>query len=441
MKTILAGSIIICGIYLCMVENIVKNSFYKEITEKLLLFLIILCSIFNLVLIKLDIGSYNIEIGILTILLLTYLYTFYIMYKKRFIKKSVDKKIIIMLICLSLINIYILIEPMLINMYSAESYSLYLFTYFNVELILIFFLVLRKFNYKNKTIISVVTVFSIMNATLGLLQFITGRVLINFKDSSQQITELYVGTRVSGFVIGDNGGGNLGAILFPLLLYKYNKDKNILNFSLILADILFVIFTFTRIAYLAIGVEVIIFMLFSGKSHIKGIIKNIAITIGALGVGIYVYLNYYNEIIYIFFLQRGETQYDRFTQFTIAIKTFFSTPIFGTGHGQYNDYAMSKLGLFDDLVIHSQFLNMIVEEGIIIFILFVIFNVCLIYMLMKKYSEKMERLFIIMLFIGNLICVNFNPNQTYEIVIYIYYFILFGLLFAKDEITHDYLLE
>ncbi|MBK5240623.1 O-antigen ligase [Clostridium sp.] len=441
MKTILAGSIIICGIYLCMVENIVKNSFYKEITEKLLLFLIILCSIFNLVLIKLDIGSYNIEIGILTILLLTYLYTFYIMYKKRLIKKSVDKKNIIMLICLSLINIYILIEPMLINMYSAESYSLYLFTYFNVELILIFFLVLRKFNYKNKTIISVVSVFSIMNATLGLLQFITGRVLINFKDSSQQITELYVGIRVSGFVIGDNGGGNLGAILFPLLLYKYNKDKNILNFSLILADILFVIFTFTRIAYLAIFVEVIIFILFSGESDIKGIIKNIATTIGALGVGIYVYLNYYTEIIYIFFLQRGETQYDRFTQFTIAIKTFFSTPFFGTGHGQYNDYAMSKLGLSDDLVIHSQFLNMIVEEGIIIFILFVIFNICLIYMLIKKYSGKMERLFIIMLFIGNLICVNFNPNQTYEIVIYIYYFILFGLLFAKDEITHDYLLE
>lgn len=440
MKTILAGSIIIFGIYLCMVENIVKNSFYKEITEKLLLLLIVLCSIFNLVLIKLDIGSYSIEIGILTILLLTCLYVFYIMYKKVFIKKSVDKKIIIMLICLSLINIYILFEPMFLNIYSAEGYSLYLFTYFNVELILIFFLVLRKVSYKNKTIISVVSVFSIMNAILGLLQFITGRVLINFKDSSQQITELYVGIRVSGFVIGDNGGGNLGAILFPVLLYKYKKEKNIINFSLILADILFVIFTFTRIAYLAICVEVIIFILFSGKSYIKGIIKNIATTIGALGVGIYIYLNYYNEIIYIFFLQRGDTQYARFTQFTIAIKTFFSTPILGTGHGQYNDYAMSKLGLFDELVIHSQFLNMIVEEGIIIFVLFVIFNICLIYILMKKY-EKMERLLIIMLFIGNLICVNFNPNQTYEIVIYIYYFILFGLLFAKDEITHDYLLE
>ena len=216
---------------------------------------------------------------------------------------------------------------------------------------------------------------------------------------------------------------------------KYKQDKNILNFSLIIADVLFTLFTFTRIAYLAICVELLIFILFSIEiTSIKNIIKNITTCIVALGIGIYFYLNYLNEIINIFFLQRGDTQNDRFMQFPIAIKAFFSTPILGTGHGQYNDYIMSRLGTADNLVIHSQLLNMIVEEGLINFILFAAFNIFLISMLIKKYRKKMELLFILMLFIGNLICINFNPNQTYEINIYIYYFILFGLLFASDEI-------
>ncbi len=274
-----------------------------------------------------------------------------------------------------------------------------------------------------------------MNAILGCLQYITNSVLINFKDSSQQLTQLYIGGRASGFVMGDNGGGNLGVILFPVLLYKYKRDKNILNFSLIIADILFTIITFTRIAYFAICVEMLIFILLSVKIRsIKDLIKNITAFSLVIGVGIYFYLNYFYKITDILFLKRGDTQADRFMQFPLAIKAFFSTPILGTGNGQYNNYVLYKFGVIDKYVIHSQFLSMIVEEGIINFILFVIFNICLIYMLIKKYNKKKELLFIIMLVIGNVICINFNSNQTYEINICIYYLILFGFLFAKDEI-------
>ena len=218
MKSYIAGTIIILAIYLCFEENIVKNSLYKEITEELLLFIIILCCMFNLILIKLHIGFYNIQIELLSIILLIYLYIFFIMYKKQSIKVSRDKRVLLMLICLTLINIYIFLEPMFLYIYSVESYSLYLFTYLNIELMLIIFLILKRFNYRKKAIINVISVFNLMNAILGFLQYITGRILINFKDSSQQITQLDVGGRVSGFVIGDNGGGNLGAILLPVLL-------------------------------------------------------------------------------------------------------------------------------------------------------------------------------------------------------------------------------
>lgn|GEM_PF-1158536 len=434
MKSYIAGIIITFVIYLCFEENIVKNPFYKEIIEKFLLFIIILCSIFNLVLIKLSVGSYDIEIGLFSIILLVYLYIFFIMYKKKYKKKNKDKKILLMFICLSLINVYMLLEPIFLYIYSFESYSLYLLIYLDVELMLIVFLTLRRFNYNIKIIINVVSVFSLMNVSLGFLQFMTDRVLINFKDPSQQLTQLYIGGRVSGFVMGDNGGGNLGVILFPVLLYKYKKHKNIFNFSLILADVLFVIFTFTRVAYFAICVELLIFIILSVKiSSIKNLTKHIATYSFVACVGIYSYLNYFDKIINILFLKRGDTQDDRFIQFPIAIKAFFSTPILGTGHGQYNNYVLYKFGIVDKYVIHSQFLNMIVEEGIINFILFIIFNVCLIYMLIKKYNKKKELLFIIMIVVGNVICINFNSNQTYEINIIIYYLILFGFLFARDE--------
>ncbi|MCB2295196.1 hypothetical protein LGK95_17060 [Clostridium algoriphilum] len=130
----------------------------------------------------LDRGSYHIEIGLFSIILLIYIYIFFIMYKKNFMKKSSDKRIVIMIICLTLINSYMLLEPVFLYMYSAQSYSLYLLIYLDVELMLIIFLILRRFNYEKKIIISVVSVFSLMNAILGCLQYITDKVLINFKD-------------------------------------------------------------------------------------------------------------------------------------------------------------------------------------------------------------------------------------------------------------------
>lgn len=433
-KNLIALSIILGVIYLGFKESIVKNIFYKEITEELIFLVIILSSVFNLILIRLHIGDFIIEIGILSIILIIFLYIFFIMYKKRYIEINNEREISVLLISLSLINVYLFLEPIFIYIYYPESYSLYLLIYFNVELLLLVFLFLRRFKYRNRTIINVVAVFSLMNGILGLLQYVTGRFLINFKDPAQKLTELYLGSRISGFVMGDNGGGNLGVIILPILLYKYKENKNIFNFVLISGDILFTIFTFTRIAYLAMGVEFIIFFIGNFKqSSVKDILKKISMIFITLCLGIYCYLNYLQEIMNIFFLERGDTQNERFVQFYISIKAFLSTPIIGTGHGQYNSYIFDKFGTIDDLQIHSQLLNLLVEEGILIFMFFIIFNIFLILFLFKKYRKKKEEIFIIMIFVGNLICSNFNTNQTYEINNSIYYLILFGLLFSTEE--------
>lgn len=434
MKMYITLIIIMMSVYLAFKVNIEKNSLYKQLIEKFILYSIILCSAFNLVLIQLNVGNFTIEIGILSIVLLIYLYIFFIMYKEQHIKKKNNRGILVMLVCLTLINIYIFLEPVFLYIYSAEAYSLYLFTYFNIELLLILLLILKRFDYDKKIIINVVSVFSLLNAALGFMQYVTGKYLINFKDPDQQLTQLNFGGRISGFVMGDNGGGNLGAILLPVLLYKYKKDKNLFNLILIIVDILFVLFTFTRIAYLAVFIELILYFIFLKITSIKDVIKRIAVFILVLSSGIYFYMNYFTQIANLLFLERGDTQNDRFTQFPIAIKAFLSAPVFGTGHGQYNEYVMNKFGIIDNLNIHSQLLNILTEDGIIVFTLFCAFNICLIFMLFKKYNKKDEFKIIIILFIGNLICINFNTNQTYGLNNYIYYLVLFGLLFAKDGI-------
>lgn len=83
MKSYIAGVIIIFVIYLCFEENIVKNIFYKEFIQKLLLMIILFCSIFNLILLKINIGSNTIEIGLTSIIL--FIYTYFLLCIKKII--------------------------------------------------------------------------------------------------------------------------------------------------------------------------------------------------------------------------------------------------------------------------------------------------------------------------------------------------------------------
>ncbi len=437
MKILIAAAVLAAAAVLCILAAINKKRHGRGFIM-LLLFGLLMCSCFNLVIFKVEISDFKLGGGLFTIALFTSIYMLFIMLSRKRPGGKQEKSINFMITGLTLINIYLFSEPLFMKLYSTGSYSMYLFTYLNLELMLVLFLLLSALEYDVKSITGVICLFSLLNGFVAVMQGITGRLLVDFSSAGQQLTRLSIGTRVSGFITGDNGGGNLGVILFPVLLYNYKKNKGLFNLFLVAADSAFIFFTFTRIAYLALAVELLIFSLSFFKPMSAKDMFKITFKVAAAGcAGIYLYANYFSEAVYLFFIQRGDTQMERFMQFPKAVNAFLSSPILGTGHGQYNQYALYKLGIFDNLVIHSQLLNILVEEGIIVFTIFCAFNIYLLVALMKKFRNKAEQIYIIMLFAGNLICINFNPNQTYEINIYLYYFILFGFLYAGKGDSFD----
>ncbi|QCX34378.1 O-antigen ligase family protein [Caloramator sp. E03] len=331
-----------------------------------------------------------------------------------------------------IIILIILFQAILLKIYNTTNYISILTVYINLLLLLLFSYTLSKYNYNIKEIIIPIVIFSFINSILGLIQFKTGKLFINFKDQEALIRSYSTVKRVSGFIIGDNGAGNLGAILFPILLYNYNNKKNLINLLVLVLNILFTILTFTRIGYLAIIIEIMIYFLYKNKfNNIKNIILFITKIIIIYFCIICFYKFAYNKFYQILFIDRGDTVTGRFLQFRYALMAFITKPLSGIGTGQYNEYIVNNLFLFDPCVIHSQLLNTLVEGGLLIFIPFILFNIFIILKLIKKYKMKNEFIYIIMLIIGNLIATNFNPNQYYDINIYIYYTILFLFLFEN----------
>lgn len=81
-----------------------------------------------------------------------------------------------------------------------------------------------------------------------------------------------------------------------------------------------------------------------------------------------------------------------------------------------------------EIDLHSQYLNVLVEQGIFIFIVFVTFNIILLKKVLNKYKDNLTRCFIWGIFLTSIICFNYNPNQYYMLNNILYYIIMFSLL-------------
>ena len=65
------------------------------------------------------------------------------------------------------------------------------------------------------------------------------------------------------------------------------------------------------------------------------------------------------------------------------------------------------------------------------FINFIVLNVSIFIKMIKRFKNyNLERIFIISLFISNLICSNYNPNQYYLSNNVLYYLIVFVIAFG-----------
>ncbi|PEY45586.1 hypothetical protein CN356_32000, partial [Bacillus cereus] len=126
---------------------------------------------------------------------------------------------------------------------------------------------------------------------------------------------------------------------------------------------------------------------------------------------------------------RGETGDYRLYQFEFAGNLIKENLWFGIGAGNFNDIVSIKFNIPQIGILHSQWLNIIVEQGIISFLLIMIINL-IIFLRMIRVYNKQNLWLPLSLFLGNAIVINANANQYYEINNFIFYFIVCGLLFS-----------
>lgn len=337
-----------------------------------------------------------------------------------------------------LINTIIFI--LILQFYYLELYDLRLyfkifFSYMNVLLLLLVFL-LNTNRISEDFYLRVIACFSLANSILGVLQFIFNRKFLigAFNENIEYYEGLKVIKRVVGFVGANNGAGNLGAILFPILFYYFLKKKNAFSLMVLVLNIVFTVLTFTRAGYLSIAVVCICYFLYyiSRKNSIKTIVNKFVLT-NTLIIAISVFiLIFFDKFYKILFEYRGDTESYRGYQYGYAFQLIHENLIIGIGVGNF-DYVVQQLfGVVNIGILHSQFLNIIVEQGLFSFILYIVFNIWLFILLRKEYNNSFSY-FPYLIFIGYIIPINFNANQYYDINIYIFYVTIICLITSSKS--------
>lgn len=280
------------------------------------------------------------------------------------------------------------------------------------------------------SLLNMVSVFSLCNSLLGFAQIATNRRLMPGAFEHEVYREGF--RRMYGFEGGANGAGNLGAILMIINLYIFTRKKTGWHLMILIFSIGFMLLTMTRIAYMGAAFGFFtFFILYRDRNKVpkgSGVLKKILIVVMILITFIFSYYTFVTELYDFAFKPRGATHGHRIQQFYIVTELIGDHPFFGIGSGQYSYFLLEHYDKMD-LSVHSQWMSIIVEQGIFIFIVFLIFEFSVFLLLFKKY--KNDKWFILALFITKTIVSNFNPNQYYFVVNNIFYFTCFGLIFSK----------
>ena len=169
------------------------------------------------------------------------------------IKISIDNLILIII----LVNTYIYFYQGMISDY--VKYIQIFILYLSIFCISFLYKNIRYYDYKK--ILNVFSYVAIFNCILGIMQFITGKKLLPgvFNESIMYSEGVVGAKRIVGIAGTNNAAGNLSAIIFAIVTYNYLRTKKKIHLLAILSTLVFSILTLTRIGYLAIAVECLIF--------------------------------------------------------------------------------------------------------------------------------------------------------------------------------------
>ncbi|MFJ9383229.1 O-antigen ligase family protein [Peribacillus sp. NPDC101481] len=383
----------------------------------------------------------SIYLSLLTFINLTIIWAFItvsVLIKQKNIKLSNNffvynsKKMKFITFLFFLMILVLIVQLFFIDIY---DYNLYLNQFnllVNLFLLGMVIYILSANGLKFKQILISIVVFSLFNSVLGFIQYIFNSSFLPFSDAADIFyTEgRSVIKRAIGIVGASNGAGNLAAILMPILILYFLKYNKKIGFIAILTNLIFCVLTFTRLGYLAIFIELILcFLLIRSKDKLNVAFK-IFLALFLMGIFGLVIFFFFDDIYKTLIVDRGDTQSSRFIQFEYIKLILADLPILGIGAGQYT-YYLSMNYYIIDIAIHSQLLNILVEQGIINFILFITLLIYLIFKGYKNFSNN--KWFLPTLISGYIIVSNFNPNQYYAIPNYILFIMLFSLVFIDEK--------
>lgn len=344
--------------------------------------------------------------------------------------KKVSLDNIIMIIFL--ITIFISYENN--QIYDMARFWTIVSTYLSIFFIGFIYKNIQEYDYCNIT--NCFSYIAIFNGILGIAQFITNKKLLygQFNDNIYYLQGGQLVKRVVGIASTNNAGGNLGYILFAAVFFNYLKRKNTVNLIALMLTSIFSILTLTRIGYIGITIVLFVNLIMSKWNSMSKIVKKILIIAMCAIIVVIIIAAFGDKIHYILFEQRGNTQDSRKIQFDFIFNNIMNYVGFwsGIGAGQYKFYAYNFIG-YNDIDIHSEYLNIMVENGIAMFILFIVLNIYLLVRALKKCDDKIEQAFIVGLFLANLVCSNFNPNQYYIVNNLFYYLLIYCFVYKKKS--------
>jgi hypothetical protein len=336
-----------------------------------------------------------------------------------------------------LISILISILLSYINGQINDVFKFYSIVVLYLSIFFIGFMYKNLNEYDVERILNAFSYMAIFNGILGTLQYITNKKLLigAFNDNIFYAQDAGSVKRTVGLAFTNNAAGNLGAILFCIVLFNYLRTKRKIHLSAVIINGIFLALTLTRLGYLAAIAEAAIFFLLSKWNSISKIIKKMGLVSGGIFCVLIVALIYGDKIYNTLFIQRGNTEMSRAIQYQNVFENIIYKNTFwnGIGVGQYKYYSYYNLGI-TDIDIHSQYISVLAEQGIFIFILFIILNLYILKKALDNAEYKLEKAFVISLFIGNLICCNFNPNEYYLINNLLYYLLMYCYVHKKRKI-------
>ncbi|MCM3602230.1 O-antigen ligase family protein [Robertmurraya korlensis] len=310
-------------------------------------------------------------------------------------------------------------------------------TYISILLLYLIFKGIDKFDINR--ILNGFNYLAIFNGILSIAQYVTGKKLLlgNFNDSIIYTEGLVVTKRAVGLAGTNNSAGTFAALLVAVTLYNVAKRKDKLSIISLVLTLIAAILTLTRSAYGAILVELMIFIaviIYKNRDKFYRYIKFVVIGTILVVLGLFFSRNLIYQKL---FLERGDTTSSRFTQYERTFNNIVPDHfLFGIGSGQYRTYLLKHFSI-RDIDIHSQYLNVLVESGFIIFVLFVILNLALVIKIVTSNCDWILKTITACIFIANLMCANFTPSQYYYLNNIIYFLIMFAIYFEARKFPKE----